>query len=224
MYRLRVTFSKGEPIKYLAHLDLHRTWERTFRRAGLPVAYSKGYTPRPRFQMAAALPVGVTGEAELLDVWLTKPLSPDEALGRLRAAVPMGLGVRDAAEVRLDLPALQSQLRAAEYYAEIDTPESPEAVQVRVDSLLDAASLPRQRRHKGRWQTYDLRPRIHALSLAAHSVPGRVGLRMRLQASPQGAGRPDEVLDTLGLMVAPHRVRRTRLVFVFDKWVGDGII
>lgn len=217
LHRLRVTFSKGEPIKYLAHLDLHRTWERTFRRAGLPVAHSKGYTPRPRFQMAAALPVGITGEAELLDVWLTEPLPPDAALGRLRASVPAGLRVLAAAEVPLNLPALQSQLRAAEYHAEIETAESPEAIQVRMDGLLDAVSLPRQRRHKGRWQTVDLRPRIHALSLAAQPVPGKVVLHMRLQASPEGAGRPDEVLDALGLMVSPHRVRRTRLVFVFDK-------
>ncbi len=57
--RLRLTFAKGEAVKYISHLDLARTWERVFRRVGLPLAYSQGYNPRPRFQIAAALPEDV---------------------------------------------------------------------------------------------------------------------------------------------------------------------
>ena len=72
--RLRARFAKRESLKYISHLDLARTWERVFRRAGLPVVYSQGFNPRPRFQIAAALPVGVTGQSELLDIWLSEPL------------------------------------------------------------------------------------------------------------------------------------------------------
>jgi radical SAM-linked protein len=215
--RVRIRFSKGEPIKYLAHLDMHRTWERTFRRAGLPVAHSKGYNPRPRFQVAAALPVGVMGSAELLDVWLEEPVAADEVVARLRAAAPDGLGVLGAAEAPLDEPALQSQLREAEYRVEIETPESAEAIRIRLEGLLAAGTLPRRRPHKGGWKTYDLRQRIHDLALEPGADPGVVALRMRLQASPAGAGRPDEVLDALGLGIALHRAVRTRLVFAFDK-------
>jgi radical SAM-linked protein len=215
--RLRVTFRKGEPVKYLAHLDVHRTWERTLRRAGVPVAHSQGFTPRPRLQIAAALPVGVMGSGELLDVWLDRPLPPEEVLARLRDASPLGLEVLAVEEVPADGPALQAELREAEYWAEIETAEPPEAIKVRMDGLLAAVSLPRKRMQKGRWRTYDLRPRIYDLALELGAAPGRVGLRMRLQASPQGAGRPDEVLDALGLTVVPHRVVRTRLVFAFDK-------
>ena len=77
--RLRLRFSKGEQLKYISHLDLARAWERAFRRAGLPVAHSQGFNPRPRLQIAAALPVGVTGRAEYLDVWLTEALVPEDA-------------------------------------------------------------------------------------------------------------------------------------------------
>ena len=48
------------------------------------MAYSQGFNPRPRFQIAAALPVGVTGQVELLDVWLDEVLIPEQALARLR--------------------------------------------------------------------------------------------------------------------------------------------
>jgi hypothetical protein len=79
--------------------------------------------------------------------------------------------------------------------------------------------LPRRRpRGKGEWQTYDLRPLIHCITV----TPGGEGsgeriLVMRLLASQQGAGRPDEVLDALGLSLLPHTVERIMLHFEFDK-------
>jgi radical SAM-linked protein len=216
LFRLRLTFAKGEPLKYISHLDLNRTWERAFRRAGLPVAYSLGFNPRPRFQLAAALPVGVTGQAELLDVWLTEALSPGEVQARLGPSLPPGMEVHAAEQVELTAPSLQSQMRAAKYRALVHSQEPIEAIRIRVQALMDAPSLPRQRHHKGKMRTYDLRPLIQTIDVE----PGRAGeliLTMRLQASPQGAGRPDEVLDVLGLAVMSHTIERTNLHFEFDN-------
>ena len=214
--RLRLRFAKGEPLKYISHLDLARTWERVFRRARLPVAHSQGFNPRPRFQIAAALPVGVTGRGELLDIWLLESLAPEELLGRLRPTLPRGLEVLEASEVDLRAPSLQSQLRTASYRVAVSSPETVEAIAARVQALMALATGPRQRHHKGKWQTYDLRPLIQQVDVH----PGEEGeqvLLMRLQASPQGAGRPDEVLAVLGLTLAPHRLERTNLCFEFDK-------
>jgi radical SAM-linked protein len=214
--RLRIVFAKGEPIKYISHLDLTRAWERAFRRAALPIAHSQGFHPRPRFQIAAALPVGVTSRAERMDLWLVQPLSPEEALTRLRPVLPLGLEVLEASEVDLQAPALQSQVRAADYCSRIVSQEPTEALCARVRALLEAPTLLRQRQHKGKPQLYDLRPLI--LSLALEPGPGGSHLlRMQLQASPQGAGRPGDVLDALGLSLATHTVERTKLHFAFDK-------
>ena len=68
--RLRLTFTKTGSLKYTGHLNLHRTLERTFRRAGLPLAYSQGFNPQPRMNLAEALPLGITSECEVMDVWL----------------------------------------------------------------------------------------------------------------------------------------------------------
>jgi len=214
--RLRIRFAKGEPLKYISHLDLARTWERVFRRAGLPVAYSQGFNPRPRFQIAAALPVGVTGQAELLDLWLTEPLSPAEILARLRPQLPPGLTIHGVEAVDAQSPSLQSQMRAAEYRAVVHSDEPPEAIRSRVEKLLAAPTLPRRRQHKGKIQTYDLRPLIRTIAVEP-GPEGTVYLTMRLQASPQGAGRPDQVLELLGLSTAPHTVERTNLYFDFDN-------
>ncbi len=68
MQRLRTSFSRGEELKFLSHLDLMRLWERAFRRAGISLASSEGFTPHPRISLAAPLSVGTTGQAELMDV------------------------------------------------------------------------------------------------------------------------------------------------------------
>jgi radical SAM-linked protein len=214
--RLRIQFAKGAALQYISHLDLNRTWERAFRRAALPLAYSQGFNPRPRFQIAAALPVGVMGRAELLDLWLDVELDPAQVLGRLRPALPPGLEVLDVEEVDLRAPALQSQMQAAGYRVEVRTSEPPVGIEARIRQLLDAPSILRQRHHKGRMQSYDLRPLVQDIEVEGGEA-GQVVLRVRLQASPQGAGRPDEVLDVLGLSVAPHTVERTNLYFEFDK-------
>lgn len=216
--RLRFKFAKGAALEYISHLDLTRAWERIFRRAGLPLLYSQGFNPRPRFQIAAGLPVGVTGRAELLDVWLAQPLAPEEAMARLRAASPPGLEILDAVEVDLKAPALQSQVCAADYQAVVRTAEPLEAIQARVEVLLGAPTLPRRRLHKGEWQTYDLRPLIHTITVTlGGEASGERVLTMRLLASQQGAGRPDEVLDALGLSLLRHTVERIMLHFQFDN-------
>jgi radical SAM-linked protein len=216
--RLRLKFAKGAAIKYISHLDLTRTWERTFRRAGLPLVYSQGFNPRPRFQIAAGLPVGVTSRAELLDVWLMQPLEPERVLARLKVVSPPGLEVLDAVEVDLKGPSLQSQMWAADYQAVVRTTETLTAIQARVEVLLGESTLPRRRLHKGEWQTYDLRPLIHSIKVTTggDGSDERM-LAMRLLASQQGAGRPDEVLDALGLSLLPHTAERIMLHFQFDK-------
>ena len=214
--RLRLRFAKGEPLKYISHLDLARTWERVFRRAGLPVAHSQGFNPRPRLQIAAALPVGITGRAEYLDLWLTETVTPGDLEVRLQPCLPPGLEVLGVEEVELRAPALQAQVRAAEYRAKVRSHEPTEAVRSRVQALLEAPSILRQRQHKGKLQTYDLRPLIQRVTVE-RKQEGEHLLSMRLQASPAGAGRPDEVLKALGLSLGPYTIERTNLCFEFDK-------
>lgn len=54
--RLRITFARGDEMKYITHLDMMRFWERALRRAGLPVAYSEGFSPHPQIAIAAPSP------------------------------------------------------------------------------------------------------------------------------------------------------------------------
>jgi hypothetical protein len=113
--RLRLTFTKEEPIRYIGHLDVVRLWERACRRAALPLAYTLGFTPHPRLQFAAPLALGVTGDAEVLDAFLTARLAPEEFVARIGAALPPGSRALSAREVPLLDPAVAARLRWAEY-------------------------------------------------------------------------------------------------------------
>jgi len=122
--RLRVAFVRGEPIRFISHLDLLRLWERALRRARVPLAYTQGFNPHPRLSLASPLAVGVIGERELMDVYLAERIESERFRAAVSRQMPEGLRLLDATEVDLNAPALPAQVRAAEYVAEL-TPSPP---------------------------------------------------------------------------------------------------
>jgi radical SAM-linked protein len=205
---LRIAFAKGEEIKYISHLDLMRLWERTLRRARAPLAYSSGFNPRPKIAIAAALPVGYTSQGEVMDIVLERCISPYNFAKSLAPHLPPGLKLLSAEEVYPKLPSLQSQVRAAEYRVTVAWDGSREEMEGKLRGLLSAKQLLCQRQGKD----YDLRPLIEDLWVEGKEPEGWA-LGMRLRAGDQGAGRPDEVLEALGLTEEPYAVRRERLLF-----------
>ncbi len=206
--RIRITFARDENTRYVGHLDIVRTWERIIRRARLPIAYTEGFNPRPRLTFAAALPVGCTSDQEVLDVILSQVCDLADVHRRLNKAVPEGMRITDVSEIPYSAPALPTQTRAAEYALSPPVGESVEQVQARVQALLDAASIERQRRDK----TYDLRPLVLDLWVE-DAGGGRARVGMRLKAEEGGTGRPDEVAAALGWDAAAVRIHRRRLIF-----------
>src|SRR3990172_10118006 len=142
--RLRIIFSKTEAMRYTGHLDLYRTWERTLRRANLPLAYSQGFKPHPRLTLASALPLGFTSQAEVMDVWLENNLPIDQVERALLRALPPGLRVKQINQVETQAPGLQARLVAAEYLVTLNQPYSD--LDARLEKVLSVASLPRERR------------------------------------------------------------------------------
>jgi len=208
LQRLRITFAKGEEIEYISHLDLMRLWERVLRRAGVPLAYSHGFNPRPKITVAAALPVGFTSQGEVMDIVLERHISPYNFAKGLASHLPPGLEMLSVEEVYPKLPSLQSQVCSAEYRVTVSWDGAQEELDEKLRQLLSAKQVLRQRRGKD----YDLRPLIEDLWIEGKEANGWV-LGMRLQVGEQGTGRPDEVLEALGLVEEPHAVRRERLLF-----------
>ena len=179
-------------------------WERALRRAHLPVTYSKGFNPKPRISIASPLPVGHTAAAEVIDILLDSPVAPDEFVARLQPILPNGLQLVSVHEVPVELPALQEHLCAAEYEVTIEPdpalrPElKPDEIAGRVEQLLATTSLPRTRKRAEKVSHYDLRALIQDLYIV-HADNGTTTLCMRLANTPGNTGRPEEVLDAMGI-------------------------
>ncbi len=214
--RIRITFAKQGALRYTGHLDLHKLWERTARRAELPLAYSQGFHPQPKINIAAALPLGFSSRCEVMDMRLQNDIPLEGLCEKLQNTLPTGLRVLSIERVEDGEPALQTQVESAEYEVTLKEPMDRSALERRIASLIEAESLPRERRGK----SYDLRPLIEELSLSqfdelrAAPTPSLLPIIfMRLKAQEGATGRPEEVLDALGIPFEETRIERTKLLF-----------
>jgi radical SAM-linked protein len=201
--RIRLTFAKQGALRYTGHLDLHKIWERSARRAGLQLAYSQGFHPQPKIQIAAALPLGFSSRCEIVDMWLNN--EPDLShLGEIiQAAVPPGLQILTVETVDDRAPALQTLVDSAAFEVTVLDPQAQIDLPRRLSAVMEAETLPRERRGKA----YDLKLLIESLEFLP---PDKI--TMRLAARPSATGRPEEVLDQLGIPFEETRIERTRLI------------
>jgi radical SAM-linked protein len=203
MRRFRLTFSKGEPVRYISHLDLMRTWERILRRARLKLAHTQGFNPRPKLVFAAPLPVAVTSDAEIVDVVLEDELTAEELRERLQPSLCPGIEVTSIGEVPLEAPAVMAHVASADYRVEL----SGEHLQERVEAFLARASVPYERSRKGGSKQADMRP-----SVLDVWTEGECCLGMRLRLGVEGAAvRPEEVVAAIEPSWVVRRIHRTAL-------------
>jgi len=211
MQRLRIRFRRGQEVKFISHLDIMRLWQRALHRAEIPLAYSEGFSPHPRISLAAPLPIGVTSQAELMDILGTKQVSPHFFTAAVSQQLPPGIEILQVYQVALTMPSLQSQVRYAEYKVEIETEKGQKDIESAVTSLLSKKHLPWQHQRDTGTRNYDLRALIDDLWLIDwHSGYCTVGMRLRCDNS--GSGRVEQVTAALGFSHYPQSIHRTKLI------------
>ncbi|TLN25657.1 DUF2344 domain-containing protein [bacterium] len=206
LIRIRLTHTKTGALRYTGNLDMQKVWERAFRRARLPLAYSQGFHPQPRINQACPLPLGFTSQVELLDVWLEEDLPLDQVRAAVTAAIPAGITILDIQPVDLRAPALQTQVDTSDYTVTLHQGVASSDLKSKVAGVLLAPSLPRERRGK----TYDLRPLIVDLRVVRLD-DGTIQLHMCLTVREGATGRPEEVMLALGLDPFAASVARSGL-------------
>jgi radical SAM-linked protein len=202
--RLRVRYAKRGRLRFTSHRDISRAVERAVRRAGIPVAFSAGFSPHPKISYAGAAPTGVASEAEYLEIGVTKPCEPARIRGDLDASLPPGLDVLDVVEA---VPgSLADRLEASEW--EVRLPGADlEFAGVAVEKFLSAETVEVERLTKKGPRRFDAREAVLRLTVLegtdriAAQVPGQscVILRMVVRHMTP-AVRPDDVLTGLRLV------------------------
>lgn len=143
--KIRLRYEKTEVGRYLSHLDLARTMERTLRRAEVPLAFSEGFNPHPRMSFASALAVGITGENEFLDVELRRRVNREKLEQSIREAMPPALKLKQLEEIPMNGKSLSALINLAAYRFLVSAEKIHEDdVQTGIDRTLAATELWRQ--------------------------------------------------------------------------------
>lgn len=193
-------------MQYVGHLDLHRSWERTLRRSGLPLEYSHGFHPQPHLNLACALPLGFTSQCEILDAWLEQELPLQEIHQAIEHALPPGLDLVHLEVVDEHTPSLQSQVISSVYL--ITLLDAVPDLSDRIAHILSVEHLPRIRREK----PYDLRPLIEKADLVRPLDNDKDCIRVQMTARDSATGRPEEFLAELGIRFEDTRIHRAALI------------
>lgn len=209
--RIRIRFSVDYPFKYASVLDMGRVWERLLRRTGMPIAYTQGFNPHPRMAFAMPLPVGYASTDEYLDVQMASAIDTATLFRAASAAAPAGLDILSAEDVPYQAPKLQGIMERAEYAVEIWSPVNAQGIQEAIDTVMAREAIVRTRVRKGKVREYDLRKLLLNMSYVGPKHPHLV--RMEMVCGPGGSGRPDQIVQELGIEVDHLAVTRTRLVW-----------
>lgn len=159
----RLLFEKTGNAVWISHLDLMRVFQRSFKRAGLPLTHTRGFNPRPSVSIALPLSVGIESRCELLDFDLDGDTIPnDEICARLNASLIDGvrvLSVYDDGRKIKNLAYLDCLLRL-----EYDGGIAPDAVS-RIQSLFAREELPVTRKNKNGVSEQNIIPMIRRLEV-----------------------------------------------------------
>lgn len=112
MQRLRVRYTKLGRVRFLSARDLTSVWERSLRRARLPIAYSEGFTPHAKVSFPDALPVGYASTGEYAELTFAVDIEPSSGLARLSTAMPTGMDITTFVPVAEGARRLSGHLRA----------------------------------------------------------------------------------------------------------------
>ncbi|MCX6339552.1 MAG: TIGR03936 family radical SAM-associated protein [Candidatus Aureabacteria bacterium] len=204
----RVTYSKEGLIKFISHLDLIRLWQRAFRRAGVPVKMSQGFSPHPLMSFGPPLPLGVEGCGEMLDVALVHGQDLTRAKERLQFALPEGIGVREFRPVS----EFQASLCAAIDYASYEVHLGKECageVRERVAAAKSAPALVSKKQTRKGERYRDIKPLIKELEVGGDSG-GEARMRFTVRVGEGGNCNPHELLEAV-LGWPEERVKKLRI-------------
>ena len=207
--RVLVTFTKGESVKWLGHLDLMRVFERAVRISGIKIAYSQGFNPRAKMSIASALPLGATANAELITFNIIPPIDLTDILTRLQRALPSGISLIDAQILPDNMKGVN--VTGSELLVKIALPDEKSADNL-TDAIARIMSKPEIIRTREKRGSIDIRPGIASIELNEPPTGSFAFIRMMLRHL-EFTVKPAEIVDELSkdipgiAIISIHRLK-----------------
>ncbi|MDG4764808.1 TIGR03936 family radical SAM-associated protein [Solwaraspora sp. WMMD406] len=201
MQRIRIRYAKRGPLRFTSHRDFARAFERALRRAGVPVAFSQGFTPHPKISYASAAPTGVASEAEYLEIGLQRAVDPGELRVALDAALSPGLDVLDA--VVASGGSLADRIDASRWRVELPGIE-PDLARRAVEVFTAADEVLVERMTKQGRRTFDARAAVLRIAVVTgYGEPADSGIGPDAGLPSEVSSVPCAILDLVVRQVTP---------------------
>ncbi|WP_456156285.1 TIGR03936 family radical SAM-associated protein [Veillonella sp.] len=192
MKKLRLALHKDEELRFLSHLDFAQAVERMIRRAEIKMAYSEGFNPHMKISFSSALALGVTAEAEYIDMDVLEEDTLESIMERLNRVAPHGLEVLGGKV----MPEKVKKMMAICNYAIYEVTGPVTDVDADWDALLkpfnDATEISYEKVTPKKTRIIDVKEYVKE-PLVASVTDGMVTLTMGIGIYPQGTIKPSEV-------------------------------
>lgn len=188
--RIRLRYARRGRLRFSSHRDFQRALERAIRRAGVPIAYSAGFSPHPKISYANSAPTGAASEAEYVEIGLTRECVPDEVRVALDEALPPGLDIVDAVVART--PDFATRLEASHWLIELPEVDTEELQRAR-DAFWGEQSIEVERMAKSGLRTFDARGPVVRVDVDG----GTCAILNAVVRHVTMSVRPDDVLAAL---------------------------
>ena len=193
-YRLKIT--KGEPIRYISHLDFAALMQRAICRSHLPAAYSEGFNPHMKIAFASALSVGITSTCEYMDLELKKDVCQPEVFDKLRAALPPGVELLQVKQIDMRSKALMSVVDEGSYEIKMPLPDDLDKLQHAVDTFNKTAQIIITRETPKKRKEIEIKQYLpKKITLTAEN--NVLKLQLNIKITSTGTVKPNEVLEAL---------------------------
>jgi len=218
MANQRISFSKNGTARFMSHLDLMRTMQRSFLRAGITIRHTEGFHPHPYISIPLPLPLGFSSDCELLEFGLLDGASIETLPELLNKALPAGLTVHRCYEG--GLPFRRLTFVRYQIKMEFDGPLAQEASKALLDMLKQESLVitKRSKKAKSGQTQVDLIPLIQSLE-AIHPEGSSLTLQILLRAQNPGLN-PDLLIGAFRdayPALSPSFVRFHRIELLDDN-------
>ena len=220
--RVRLEYAKRGRLRFSSHRDFQRALERAIRRAGIPIAFSAGFSPHPRISYANSAPTGTASEAEYVELAVTETIDPAWVRSSLDSALPEGFDVLRVVEATP--PDLAARLQASLWRIVLPgvTPSEATSAAAR---FLDEEAVEVSRMTKSGMRTFDARGPVVTLAVELEEAEEGCAILHVVVRHVTPSVRPDDVLSALrnvADLVPPAPARVTRLAQgPFDPRTGS---
>ncbi len=207
---LRIRYTKRGKIRFIGHRDVARIWERTLRKANIPVLYSQGFSPHPRISFGLALPTGFESEAEYVDIYLGEEFFMNDFDSKsiqqdIDRALPVGMDALGIGIVSTSEDSLQEAVDACIWEVRVSGVSIEEFKKIR-DEMFSSDSLNIERERKGKLLVEDVRGQVHSMDITEEHEDG-VTILTELGTKPRVL-RPTDLLKRINSELRTVRVLR----------------